>query len=175
MIEIQKPQILQLLPHPEDEKRWVAEITDEDETFRLKRDFQPDEPEGVYEIYDGWYQIHGQANAVSPFTKEYVHVKNGRMLRHLNFRYVLQHLDEIKAAEPERMNRMRKQIYHILDEIKDAAPYQPVEEEIARQKEECDMCDESDQLLGAITTLKKRKKAMIKDYQEAFENYQEWE
>ena len=167
--------MLQLMPNQEDEKRWVAEITDEDETFKLKRDFQPDEPEGMWEIYDGWYQIHGQANGVSPFTKEYVHVKNGRMLRHLNFRYVLQHLDEIKAAQPERMDRMRQQIYKILDEIKEAAPYQPVEEDMERQREECDMCDEPDQLLSAITILKKRKKLIIKDYQEAFENYQEWE
>lgn len=169
-----KPQILHLLPNTTDEKRWVAEITGEDPTFKLKRDFQPDSPEGVWEIYDGWYQIHGQAAGVSPFNKEYVHVKDGRMLRHLNFRYVLAHLDEIKASEPERMERMRKQIYAMLDEIKREAPYQPVEEAMERQKEDCDMTDEPDQLLAAITILKKKKAAMIKEYQEVFANYQEW-
>ncbi|WP_373786295.1 hypothetical protein [Jeotgalibaca porci] len=169
-----KPQILHLMPNTTDEKRWVAEITGEDPTFKLKRDFQPDGPEGVWEIYDGWYQIHGQATGVSPFNKEYVHVKNGRMLRHLNFRYVLAHLEDIKAAEPERMERMRKQIYVMLDEIKREAPYQPVEEAMERQKEDCNMTDEPDQLLGAIAILKKRKNAMIKEYHKTFENYQEW-
>lgn len=170
-----KPQILQLMPNTSDEKRWVAEITGEDPTFKLKRDFQPDDPEGVWEIYDGWYQIHGQAQGVSPFNKEYVHVKDGRMTRHLHFRVVLAHLEEIKAAEPIRMERMRKQIYKILNEIKQAAPYEPVEEAMERQKEECDLTDEPDQLLGAIAVLKKRKTSIIKDYQKTFENYQEWE
>lgn len=168
-----KPQYLQLEPNPTDEKRWVAEITGEDKVYRVKRDFQPEEG-GVWEIYDGWYQIHGQAPGVTPFQKEYVHVKNGRMLRHLPFSYILQHLEEIKAAEPERMERMRKQIYLILDEIKAAVPYQPVEEAMERQREECDLCDEPEQLLGALATIKKRKAALIKEYEKAFENYQEW-
>ncbi|WP_373757665.1 hypothetical protein [Jeotgalibaca porci] len=92
----------------------------------------------------------------------------------MNFRYVLAHLEDIKAAEPERMERMRKQIYVMLDEIKREAPYQPVEEAMERQKEDCDMTDEPDQLLGAIAILKKRKDAMIKEYHKTFENYQEW-
>lgn len=170
-----KAQRLHLMPNVQDEKRWVAEITGEDPTYKLKRDFQPEETEGVWEIYDGWYQIHGTANGVSPFTKEYVHVKEGRMLRHLPFPYVLQHLDEIKAAEPARMERMRKQIYIILNEIKKAVPYEPIEEEIERQKEECDMCDDSEQLLGALSTLKKRRESMITEYKKKFENWnQEW-
>lgn len=167
-----KPQYLQLLPNEQDEKKWVAEITGEDKVYRVKRDFQPEE-DGIWEVYDGWYQIHGQAPGVTPFNKEYVHVKDGRMLRHLPFRTVIQHLDEIKAAEPQRMARMRKQIYKMLDEIKTAAPYQPVEEAMERQKEECDMVDEPEQLLNALAILKKRKKIMIKEYQKAFENYKE--
>ncbi len=95
------------------------------------------------------------------------------MLRHLPFSYVLGHLEEIKAAQPQRMERMRKQIYAILNEIKLAVPYEPVEEAIERQKEDCDMCDEPEQLLGALSTLLKRKEAMIKEYQKTFENWQQ--
>ena len=72
-----------------------------------------------------------------------------------------------------RMERMRKQIYAILNEIKLAVPYEPVEEAIERQKEDCDMCDEPEQLLGALSTLLKRKEAMIKEYQKTFENWQQ--
>lgn len=168
-----KAQRLFLMPSEQDEKRWVAEITGEDKVFRVKRDFQPEISEGQWDIYDGWYQIHGTANGVSPFTKEYVHVKEGRMLRHLPFSYVLGHLEEIKAAQPQRMERMRKQIYAILNEIKLAVPYEPVEEAIERQKEDCDMCDEPEQLLVALSTLLKRKEAMIKEYQKTFENWQQ--
>lgn len=170
-----KGQLLQLFPLEEDGKCWVAEITGEDKVYRLKRDFLAEESQGVWEIYDGWYQIHGQAPGVSPFQKEYVHVEEGRMLRHLNFPYVLHHLDEIKAMEPQRMERMRRQIYAVLDEIKEAAPYEPVEEGMEKQKEECDLCDEPEQLRGALYTIKKRKKTMIKELQEKFSNYQkEW-
>ena len=51
---------------------------------------------------------------------------------------------------------------------------QPVEEAMERQREECDLCDEPEQLLGALATIKKRKAALIKEYEKAFENYQEW-
>lgn len=168
-----EPQRLQLLPN-EDEKRWVAEITGEDKVFRLKRDFQPEEGDGIWEIYDGWYQIHGQAPGVTPFQKEYVHVKNGRMLRHLSFGYMVQQLEEIKAAEPARMERLKRQIFRVLDDIKVAAPYEPVEEAIERQKEDCEMIEESGPLLAALTTLKKQKDTMIKEYQKTFANWNEW-
>ena len=163
-----KAQTLQLVPHEEDGKCWIAEITGEDEVYRLKRDFLPEESAHVWEVYDGWYQIHGQAPGVTPFIKEYVRVKNGRMLRHLNFSYMIQHLDEIKAMEPARMERMRKQIYEVLDEIKKAAPYEAVEEGMERQKEECDMCEEAEQLSAALRTIKKRKDNMIKELQDKF-------
>lgn len=161
-----KSQTLQLFPHEEDGKCWIAEITGEDKVYRLKRDFLPEESKNVWEVFDGWYQIHGQAPGVSPFIKEYVQVKDGRMLRHLNFSDMLQRLDEIKAMEPFRMERMRKQIYAVLDEIKQAAPYEAVEEGMERQKEECDMCDDPDELSAALHTIKKRKERMIKELQE---------
>ncbi|UJF16080.1 hypothetical protein LZ578_02770 [Jeotgalibaca sp. MA1X17-3] len=170
-----KSQTLQLFPHEEDGKCWIAEITGEDEVYRLKRDFLPEESTHVWEIFDGWYQINGRAAGVSPFVKEYVKVKDGRMLRHLNFAYMIQQLEEIKAMEPERMVRMRKQIYAVLDEIKKEAPYEAVEEGMERQKEECDMCDEPEQLSAALRTIKKRKNNMIKELQEKFENMKlEW-
>ena len=159
-----KPNILQLLPRSADEKRWVAEITGEDPTYHLKRSFVQEEGEGVWEIYDGWYQIHGECPGVTPFSKEYVLVKEGRMHRHIPYRVVLGHLEEIKAMGPQRMERMRRQIYAILDEIKREVDYEPLDEGIERQKEDVDMADDPDQLHNALNLLKKRKKEYIKQY-----------
>ena len=50
---------IQLVAAGPDEKVWIAEITDEDETFKLKRDFLPEQESGIWDIYPGWYQIQG--------------------------------------------------------------------------------------------------------------------
>lgn len=165
-----KPQYLRLSPNIEDEKRWVAEITGKDETFIVKRDFQPEKATGMWEIYDGWYQIHGQAAGVTPFKKEYVRVKDGRMARGLGFRYVLEHIEEIIANEPERMDRLKQQIKTILDEIKIEAPYEQVAEAIDSQKEELDMVETSEQLLDGLKALLKRKEGIVKTYNDALKD-----
>lgn len=159
-----KPNVLQLLPIEEDGKCWIAEITGEDPVYRLKRTFLQEEGGSIWEIYDGWYQINGACPGVSPFIKEYVRVKDGRMHRNIPYPVVLGHIEEIKGMGPQRMERIRRQIYAILDEIKREVDYDPLEEGIERQKEDVDMADDPDQLQNALNTLKKRKKEYIKQY-----------
>lgn len=165
-----RPQYLNLMANEEDGKRWVAEITGEDPTFKLKRDFQPEISSGVWEMYDGWYQIYGIVAGITPFQKEYVRVKDGKMTRRLSFRYVLEHLPEIKASEPERMERLKFQNKTLLDEIKEAVPDDMVSEEIERQKDEMDFMDSSEQLLEGLKALIKRKDGIIKEYKKVVEN-----
>lgn len=170
-----KPNYIQLQASSEDGKRWIAEITGDDEVFRVKRDFQPEMPGGIWEIYDGWYQIHGQVANVTPFQKEYVWVRNGQMERNLSFRDVMYHLDEIKAAEPQRLERIKQQIVAEFNDIHLAAPYEQVGEELERQKEDLDFIENSSQAIAGLATLRKRKNEMIKQYQKIYENWQdEW-
>lgn len=168
-----EPQYLQLMPLGEEQKRWVAEITGKDETFILKRDFQPEKTPGVWEMYDGWYQIHGQAPGITPFQKEYVRIKDRKMTRRLDFRFVLSHVDEIIAAEPQRKERLKHQIITVLNEIKTEAPYELVAEEIERQKEDLDLVDTADQLLGGLKVLLKRKDSIVKQYNDALKDRKE--
>lgn len=160
---------LPLMPIGEDEKRWLAEITGEDETFVLKRDFQPEIRPGVWEIYDGWYQIHGQFPGITPFEKEYVLVQNGQMSRHLGFRYMVQALPHIKAYEEKRKERLAYQINQILDEIHEAAPYEGVEEALLSQKEDMSMVETSSELVNGLRILLKQKDAIIKRYQKYYD------
>lgn len=166
-----KPKYIQLQPSAADGKRWVAEITGDDEVFRLKRDFQPEQPNSVWEIYDGWYQIHGQVAGVTAFQKEYVHVKDGMMQRNLNFRTVVEHLDEIIAAEPLRLQRIKQQIITVLDDIRAQAPYEQVGEAIERQKEDLDFIETSSQAIAGLAMLLKRKQQMIDEYNKTFKNW----
>lgn len=163
-----KPQYLNLMPNVEDEKRWVAEITGRDETFVLKRDFQPEASPGVWEMYDGWYQIHGQVEGITPFQKEYVRVLEGKMTRRLPFRYVVQQIPEIMAMEDQRKDRLKHQIGIVFEEIIEAAPYEQVRESIEMQRDDLDMVETSEQLLNGLKVLRQRKDSIIKQYNDAF-------
>ena len=139
---------LPLMPIGEDEKRWMAEITGDDETFVLKRDFQP-------EIRPG----------ISPFEKEYVLVQNGQMTRHLDFRYMISALPQIKAYEEQRKERLAYQITKILDEIYEAVPYDGVSDAILSQKEDMSMVETSSELVKGLANILKQKDDIIKKYQ----------
>ncbi|AMB98501.1 hypothetical protein AWM75_00175 [Aerococcus urinaehominis] len=153
---------LKLAPLSEDSRAWLAEITDEDPTFKLRRDFQPEIRPGVWQIYDGYYQINGLYPGISPFIKEYVVVKDGRMTRQVPYRQILAALDEIKAMENQRKDRLRQQISQILDTFYDQAPCQEVEEMIIQQKDEMAMADTSQELLAGLTSLLKQKDQISK-------------
>lgn len=124
-------------------------------------------------MYDGWYQIQGQTPGISPFQKEYVRVLDGKMTRRLSFRYVVAHVPEIKAAEPERKERLKHQIISILEEIKTAVPHEFVEEALLKQKEDLDMIETSEELLGGLKVLLKQKERIIKEYKTAVERMQD--
>ncbi|MFL2144172.1 hypothetical protein [Ruoffia sp. FAM 20857] len=168
-----KPQYLQLQPSAADEKRWVAEITGDDPTFILSREFQPEIEPGVWAMYDGWYQIHGQTPGITPFQKEYVRVLDGKMTRRLDFRFVKEHVPQIKAAEPERKERLKHQIISVFNEIKAEVPHELVDEAIMQQQEDLDMVETSQELLGGLKVLLKQKDRIIKSYKEAVENFRE--
>lgn len=162
---------LQLSPADSESKCWVAEITGADEVYILKRDFIPEEPEGGWILYDGWYQLNGAVPGVTEFKKEYIRIKDGKVRRNLPFRELVESLDEIKAGEGPRVERMRKEIIAILDEIKEAAYCEPVAEGIEKQKEDLDMADEPDQpdqIKNALYMLKKQKQSYIQQYRKMF-------
>lgn len=165
-----KMNFLYLNPSQADEKRWVAEITGEDPTYKLKRSFQPEHQPGVWAMYDGWYQIHGQVVGITPFQKEYVRIQNGKMTRRLPFRQVMADLPAIIAFEPQRIERLRHQINLELNDIIQQAPFDRVLIEMEQQKDEVSMVDSSDELLGGLTVLKKRKPMMIHHYKELYED-----
>lgn len=164
---------LQLVASGPEEKVWLAEITDEDETFKLKRDFLPEKQASIWDLYPGWYQINGLVPGLAPFQKEYVKVEHGEMTRFLNFRGMMQELPKIKAYEPQRLERVKHQIRLELDEIKEAAPYEPVAEAIERQKEDLDLLESSSQAIASLGMVRKRKAAIIKQYNDHFENWEE--
>ena len=84
------------------------------------------------------------------------------------FRELVESMDEIKAGEGPRVERMRKEIIAILDEIKEAAYCEPVVEGIEKQKEDLDMADEPDQIKNALYMLKKQKQSYIQQYRKMF-------
>ena len=159
---------LQLSPADSESKCWVAEITGADEVYILKRDFIPAEPEGGWILYDGWYQLNGAVPGVTEFKKEYIRIKDGKVRRNLPFRELVESLDEIKAGEGPRVERMRREIIAILDEIKEAAYCEPGVEGIEKQKEDLDMADEPDQIKNALYMLKKQKQSYIQQYRKMF-------
>lgn len=164
---------IQLMAAGPEEKVWIAEITDEDETFKLKRDFLPEKRDGIWDLYPGWYQINGAAPGVTPFLKEYVKVEHGTMTRFQDFRWMMQELPKIKAYDSQRLERVKHQIRLELDEIKEAVPYEPAAEALERQKEDLDMIESSSQAIASLGMVRKRKAVMIKQYNDHFENWEE--
>lgn len=163
--------IIELHPSELDGKCWVAEITDEDKTFRLKREFQPEIKENTWELYDGWYQIHGQSPTSPSYEKEYAIVKNGQIIRNLNANFFIQHLDKIKSLEEKRLERIKYQINCELNEMKEKVPYDPFNEMIESQKDDLSFIENSSQAIAGLATIRKRKETIITQYQKMFENY----
>lgn len=124
-------------------------------------------------MYDGWYQIHGQVEGITPFQKEYVRVLDGKMTRRLPLRYVVQHTPEILDMEDERKNRLKRQIGTVFNEIIKAAPYEQVREAIEMQRDDLDMVETSEQLLNGLKVLRQRKEGIIKQYRNAFSQWQD--
>lgn len=160
-----EPQKLTLFPH-EDEKKWVAEITGDDPTFKLKRTFLPEIAPNTYDIYDGYYQIHGIHPGITPFAKEYCVVEQGHMQRHLTLPQVLRQVEAIKAKEPERVERIKAQLIQQFDDIDAAVDHELVHEDLLFQKEQLDMMDDFDQLAQAYQQLLRQKKTMIQRYRD---------
>lgn len=169
-----KVNYLKMMPSPEDGKRWLAEITDEDPTFRLKRDFQPEIKDGVWDIYDGWYQVHGHVANITPFHKEYVLVRDGKMQRRLDSRYMMAHLNDIKAFDNKRLERIKYQIKLELDDIYKQAPYEAVLLAMERQSDDLDLIENSSQALAGLSQLRKQKDYIIKQFQTNFQNQTTW-
>lgn len=124
-------------------------------------------------MYDGWYQIHGQVERITPFQKEYIRVLDGKMTRRLPFRYVVQHIPEILDMEDERKDRLKHQIGTVFNEIIEAAPYEQVREAIEMQRDDLDMVETSEQLLNGLKVLRQRKEGIIKQYRDAFSQWQD--
>lgn len=169
----QEAQYLTLSPMP-DEKMWVAEIAGDDPTFRLKRIFLPQINPGVFEIYDGFYQVHGIYPGISPFEKEYCLVENGHMQRRLQQWEVIQQLPKIKAAEPLRQDRIKHQIKQLLKEIYQVVKHELVYEDLLYQVDQLDSLENSDQLMEALGQLIRQKDRMIEHYKKAIENYTDY-
>src|SRR5699024_12463383 len=87
----------------------------------------------------------------------YVRVLDGKMTRRLDFRFVKEHVPQIKAAEPERKERLKNQIISVFNEIKAEVPHELVDEAIMQQQEDLDMVETSQELLGGLKVLLKQK------------------
>lgn len=161
--------VLNLHPHTEESKCWVAEITGEDPVYKFKREFVQANPPGTWQLDDGWYQINGLVIGVADFSKEYVQIRGQQMRRHLTYHDITEDMEAIKENESHRVERMRKEITLILDEIKEAAYCEQVVEGIDLQKEDLDMCDEPDQIKQALFQLRKRKQEYIDKYRKMFQ------
>lgn len=165
-----QPQYL-YLEGDQEGKKWVAEIIDEDPTFRLKKMFLPEIKTNTFAIYDGVYQIYGQHPGITPFVKEYCQVKKGHMQRRLAFYQVVNQLPVIKAAEPLRVQHFKEQIFLQLDEIANQCDHDLVREDIQYLKEQVDDVSDSQSLNGGLAQLLKNKERMIVDYQMKIEKY----
>ena len=166
-------QPLLLSPHPEDEKVWVAELTGPHETYRLNREFLRPDESGIYNIYDGWYQMHGDFEGITPFTKEYVTVHDGQMTRGLQSHEMIHQLPAIEAYKDQRLQRLKQQIYEELDELYDLFPEEEVAEQILYQKDEAGMETDVSRLYEALAELIRRKPAIIQQYKKYFADKKE--
>lgn len=158
------PQLLTLLPH-DDGKMWVAELIGPDETYRYQRLFLQEKEEGVFEIYDGIYQIHGRHPEVSPFNKEYCRVMHGHMERRLDPIQLNALLPEMLAGEHKRKERIKSMIWDQLQEIKQAVPHEQVAEAIDYQLDYLDDLEDSPALMKAYQQIARQMPMIIADYQ----------
>lgn len=157
------PQYLDLMPG-EDGKVWVAEIAGDDAIYKLKRVFLPQIKEGVYEIFDGAYQIHGIHPGITPFNKEYCLVNHGHMERRVPFGSMIEILPYLKQYEPVRCQRIKFQITEQLQSIRNLLNHDLVTEDIHYMIDQLDDLEGSQELTQTLTQLIKRKPQMIEDY-----------
>lgn len=75
--------------------------------------------------------------------------------------------------EDERKNRLKRQIGTVFNEIIEAAPYEQVREAIEMQRDDLDMVETSEQLLNGLKVLRQRKEGIIKQYRDAFSQWQD--
>lgn len=168
-------QKLELLPHPQDQKQWIAEITGPDETYHVKREFLPLE-EDHYRIYDGWYQIHGTfPSAQTPFTKEYCYVQDGQMVRNRSYRQTLSELDQITVFESKRVERLKDYIKDHLDDIYQQVPHEMVQEALFEQKDQLSFINTSSELYQGLHQLLFQKERYIKRFQEGIKKWHEFD
>lgn len=166
------PQYLTLSPG-EDGKVWVAEIIGDDPVYRLKRIFLPEVEPGVFEIYDGYYQIHGIYPGISPFQKEYCKVINGHMERRIPVRYFYQEIEKIKSLDDQRLARLKYQINQHLQEIAQQLDHPWVSEEISYQLDQVDSLSDVEMANAGLSQLLQRKDSIIKHYHKSLELRQE--
>lgn len=159
------PQYLELQA-ADDGKVWVAEIIDEDKSFGLKRIFLPQVQPGVYEMFDGAYQINGIHPGITPFKKEYCLINKGHMERRVPFGSIIEILPYLKKFENERKRRIEFQIRTILKDIAAEFNHEQVNEEINYMQEQLQDLETSEQLMATFAQLLKRKDAIIKSYQQ---------
>lgn len=167
-----KPQILTLYEH-EDGKKWVAELVGADPIYKLKRDFLPEIEPNTYELFDGFYQIHGIHPGITPFTKEYCRVINGQMTRYLSFREMLGWIPQMEALMLVRMANIKEQIIGQLDSVNAQFDHYLIQDEIMYQKEQVDLVDDAAQLNQILAQLIRQKPRMIKNFQELEKLYGE--
>lgn len=147
----------------------MAELVGPDPTFKLQRDFLPEMSENHYELFDGFYQIHGTHPGITPFTKEYCRVENGEMTRYLSFRKMLAWIPQMQALEPVRYEQVKSQIVRIFDEMADELDHPWVRESIMYQKEDIDLAENSQELRRALNQLIRQRPSIIKQYKEKLE------
>lgn len=157
------------LTEQEDDKLWLAEIVDEDPTFRLKRLFLPAYEKGKYLLYDGVYQIHGVCDGITPFNKECCLIHQGKMQRYLAMSQVLSLLPAIKDFEGQRLQRIKSQIRQILAEIGQTADHPLIQENLDYQSQMVDDLDTSEAANACLTQLIKEKDRMITYYTQLLE------
>lgn len=162
------PQYLTLSPG-EDGKAWVAEIIGDDPVYRLKRIFLPEVEPGVYEIYDGYYQVHGIYPGISPFQKEYCKVVHGHMERRIPVRSFYQEINQIKSLNDQRLARLKFQIHQQLAEIDQALDHEWVSEDIAYQRDQVDSLSDVEMANAGLSQILQRKKVIIDHYRKALE------
>lgn len=151
----------------------MAELVGPDPTFKLKRDFLPETYANEYELFDGFYQIHGTHPGITPFTKEYCRVDNGQMTRYLSFREMLAWIPQMESLKPRRVQNIKGQIIRQLDEISGKFDNYLINDEIMYQKEQVDFVDDPDQLRQALSQLVRQKPKMIKNYEKQIELYRQ--
>lgn len=163
-MRILKPQYLKLEAH-EDGKYWVAEIIGDDTVYRLQRAFIPEIEKGLYEIYDGYYQIHGLHPGITPFTKEYCIVQNGHMERRIPVQRFYQEIQAIKDLEGVRLPRVKQQIKDQFQSIIDEIDQDWIRDEMDYQWDQVEMMTDSAQAIAGLSQLIHSKDKIIARYQ----------